>query len=179
MLVAGASGVGKSTFARALSARWALPYTEIDALHWGDGWMPRPTFLDEAAAVAAAESWVAEFQYSAIRPTFAARAQLLIHLDYPRPVVLWRVLLRTVRRRLHRERLWSTDNVEPPLHTMLTDPDHIVRWSWRGIAKYRQIVAAAESDHPGLRVIRLHTSRNAHRWLESTPRVQRQDSAHR
>ena len=176
VLVAGASGVGKSTFAAALAARWKLAYTEIDSLHWGNGWTPRPTFAADAARIAAGERWVAEFQYRSIRPLFAERAELLIHLDFARPVVMWRVLRRTVRRRVSRSALWDTDNIEPPLHTVLTDPDHILRWSWRGISDYRRTVAETSRAHPCLRVMRLGSPRSARRWLESTP-AERQDSA--
>jgi hypothetical protein len=177
VLVAGASGVGKSTFAAALAARWGLRYTEIDSLHWGDGWMSRPTFAADAAHVAAGDRWVAEFQYREIREMFAERAELLIHLDYARPVVVWRIVRRTVRRRISRAPMWDTDNIEPPLHTVLTNPEHIIRFSWNGIARYRSLVAETASDHPHLRVIRLRSPRATRRWLESTPTVERQDSA--
>ena len=176
VLVAGASGVGKSTFAAAVAERWHLPYTEIDSLHWGDGWTSRPSFVQDATDIARSDRWIAEFQYSVIRETFAERAELLIHLDFARPVVVWRIWRRTVRRRISGEPMWNTDNVEAPLHTVLTDRDHIVRWSWRGIRNYRQIVAETRAAHPKLRVVRLRSPGSARRWLASTPRAHRQES---
>ena len=35
VLVAGVTGVGKSTLSAQLSERWNLPYTGMDVLHWG------------------------------------------------------------------------------------------------------------------------------------------------
>ena len=40
--VIGNAGGGKSTLARALARRHGLPYVEIDALLWRDGWQPAP-----------------------------------------------------------------------------------------------------------------------------------------
>ena len=42
VVVAGVSGVGKSTLARRISDALDLPYTEIDGLYHGAGWIPRP-----------------------------------------------------------------------------------------------------------------------------------------
>ena len=56
VLVAGVTGVGKSTLARRLSALWDLPYAELDALHHGPGWTVREEFADDVAVLAAGES---------------------------------------------------------------------------------------------------------------------------
>ena len=47
--VIGNAGGGKSTLARALAMRRGLPYVEIDALLWRDGWQPAPEEEYEAA----------------------------------------------------------------------------------------------------------------------------------
>jgi len=38
--VVGASGSGKSTFARALAKRLMIPVIEMDALFWSQNWTP-------------------------------------------------------------------------------------------------------------------------------------------
>ena len=50
--VIGNAGGGKSTLARALATRRGLPYVEIDALLWRDGWQPAPEDEYEAGACA-------------------------------------------------------------------------------------------------------------------------------
>ncbi len=74
------------------------------------------------------------------------------------------VAVRTLRRRLRRERLWGV-NLEPPLRTLLTDPDHIVRWAWRTHGRTAGRIGWLLTTYPALPVVRL-TSRSAvDRWV--------------
>ena len=166
VVIAGTTGVGKSTLARRLAALWDLEYTELDSLFHGPGWTPRPGFLDDVRAVAAGERWVSEWNYFGAGggQILGERADLAVWLDLPRRVARLRLLRRTVRRRLRRERLWN-GNVEPPLWTVLRDRDHILRWEMRthGTWKKRMPVVAAEYD---LTVVRITHPRDLERWLE-------------
>ena len=45
VVVAGVSGVGKSTLAHRISDTLDLPNAEIDGLYHGAGWRPRPQFF--------------------------------------------------------------------------------------------------------------------------------------
>jgi adenylate kinase family enzyme len=166
VLVAGTSGSGKSALARRLGELLTLPYTEVDALHHGPGWTKRPSFEADVEAFTSRASWVCEWQYSSVRPLLAERAELLVWLDLPFRLVLSRVVRRTLQRRLRREELWN-GNVEPPLHTFFTDPEHIVRWSISTRHTYRQRVPALAADHPHLTVVRLRSRREVERWLRT------------
>ena len=164
ILVTGTSGAGKTTVAAALSARLGVPHTEIDGLHHGPGWVPRPAFAADVAALAAREEWVTEWQYAAVRPLLLARADLLVWLDLPRAVVMRQVAVRTVRRRVRRVELWN-GNREPPLRSFLTDRDHIVRWAWRThpqtAARVAEVLAAGGPPV----VVRLRSRREVRGWL--------------
>ncbi|WP_309504434.1 MULTISPECIES: AAA family ATPase [Nocardioides] len=164
VVVAGASGSGKSTLAARIGALLDLPYTEMDSLYHGPGWVPRPSFEADVDALVAGERWVTEWQYSHARPLLAERADLFVWLDLPYPLVLARVVRRTVRRRLRREELWN-GNQEGPLHTFFTDPEHIVRWSWQTRHQYRERVPAVAADRPDLPIVRLRSRRQLERWL--------------
>ncbi|MEN3263924.1 MAG: hypothetical protein V7646_818 [Pseudonocardia sp.] len=165
MLVAGCSGSGKSTVAAALAALLGVPHRELDALHHGPAWVPRPEFAADVAAFAATEEWVAEWQYSTVRPLLLARADLLVWLDLPRWRVFDQLLRRTLRRRLHRVELWN-GNIEPPLWTVFTDRDHVLRWAWQAYPRSRQRMRAVlEADSPVVVVVRLRTRRDVHAWL--------------
>jgi adenylate kinase family enzyme len=165
ILVAGTSGSGKTTVARALSARLGLRHVDIDGLYHGHGWVPRPEFAADVAAFVTADEWVTEWQYSAVRPLLLARADLLVWLDLTRMQVLAQLVPRTLRRRLRRVELWN-GNVEPPLWTILTERDHILRWAWRThpktAARVRTVLA---SPDPPV-VVRLRNRREVNAWLD-------------
>jgi adenylate kinase family enzyme len=162
--VAGVSGSGKSTLARRIGEVLDLPYTELDGLYHGPGWVPRPTFAAEVEHLTAGERWVTEWQYDDARPLLTARCDLFVWVDLPYPVVLGRVVRRTVRRRLRAEELWN-GNREAPLHTFFTDREHIVRWSIRTRNLYDERVPGVVAERPGLPVVRLRSARDVDRWL--------------
>jgi adenylate kinase family enzyme len=162
--VNGASGAGKSTLARKIAAVLDLPYTEIDGLFHGPGWVPRAEFLAVVEALTAAERWVCEFQYDAARPLMLARAELMVWLDTPSWRLLGRVSRRTVSRRMHRTELWN-GNREGPLSEALTDPDHVVRYAWRTRGDASSRVRDLLRTHPGLPVVHLRHPREVDRWL--------------
>ncbi|WIB36785.1 hypothetical protein [Curtobacterium sp. MCJR17_043] len=130
VLVAGTAGVGKTTTARRIAQAVGAPHTEIDALYHGPGWTVRSTFAQDVDAFTAAPAWVTEWQYRSVRALLVDRADTLVWLDLPKPVAFWRLLRRTVRRRLRRIELWN-GNVEPPLWTVVTRREHILRWGDR------------------------------------------------
>lgn len=165
VLVAGTSGSGKSTLAGAAAARLSLPYVELDSLFHGPQWTPRPEFLDDVRRFLRQPTWVTEWQYKDARPVLLEHADTLVWLDHPRRVVMRRLVLRTARRRLRREELWN-GNSEPPLRTVFTDPEHLLRWAWKSHSRMRDKMAAIlASEHAGrLVVVRLRGQREVDQW---------------
>lgn len=164
VLVAGRPGAGKSTLARRLAAAADLPYTELDALHHGPDWTPRPEFDADVLALATSAGWVTEWQYPQARPVLAAHADLLVWLDLPVRVTMTRLVRRTVSRVRNRTELWA-GNVEPPLRTIFTEPNHIVRWAWRTRHDYRTLVPEAQAANPELQLVHLRTQADADAFL--------------
>jgi len=164
VVVAGTSAAGKTTLAVRLGELLAIPHVEIDALFHGPAWTPRETFAAEVDAFSAEPNWVTEWQYSTVRALLAGRADLLVWLDLNRAAVMRRVVRRTVRRRLRRQVLWN-GNIEPPLWTVFTDPEHIVRWAWSTHPMTAQRVAAVHQQRPGLVIVRLAGQRAVEQWI--------------
>lgn len=99
VMVLGQPGAGKSTLAREIGRITGLPVIHVDLIHWMPGWTERPR--DEKIALALAEeakdSWVFEGGLSATWQNRLARADTVIHLDFPLWLRAWRVLKRTLR----------------------------------------------------------------------------------
>jgi adenylate kinase family enzyme len=163
IVVAGVSGVGKSTLARRVAGGLGLPYTEIDALYHGPDWTPRPSFRSEIAELAAGDAWVTEWQYPDARPLLADRAELLVWLDLPFRVTLARVIRRTVRRARTHQELWN-GNVEPGLWHAVANRDGVVRWAVATRHRFRREVPPLAESHPGLVVVRLRSRREVDGW---------------
>jgi adenylate kinase family enzyme len=158
-VVVGTSGSGKTTFARALAEHLGVAHLELDALHWLPDWEMRPE--EEFRGLVrrrlnAESSWVVDGNYSKVRDIVWERADAVIWLDLPRPVVMWRVFWRTARRTLLRKRLWN-GNVES-LRAALFDSESIVRWAWNTYEKrrreYPQLVGEPQYRHLDLFRIR-------------------------
>lgn len=167
--ICGVTGIGKSTLARRVSEVWDLPYTELDSLFHGPGWTKRAGFETDVARIAAGERWVSELQYvgSGAGWMLADRAQLLLWLDYPRRISRLRLLRRTVARARSGREIWpGTGNREKPLHTVFTDPDHLLRWEMRTHAKWRDaLIPRVRRDYPALSIVRFRHPRETERWL--------------
>lgn len=105
--VVGTSGAGKTTFSKRLAELLAREHVELDALHWGPSWTPRPDFVERVREAAARDQWVIEGNYREVRDVVWQRATALVWLNYSFPVVFARALARTVRRVLAREPLYA------------------------------------------------------------------------
>jgi adenylate kinase family enzyme len=167
VLVAGTSGAGKTSVARRLGQALALPQVEIDSLYHGPCWTPRGSFVAEVEAFTAEPRWVTEWQYHTVRALLAERADLVVWLDLPRATVMRQVITRTLRRRVRRQVLWN-GNVEPPLRTILTDGEHIIRWAWTTHAKTAERVAVLHEQRPELTIVRLESWRGVEEWFDQT-----------
>ena len=169
VLVAGASGSGKTTLAAILGPLLGVPHVEIDALFHGPEWTPRESFAAEVEAFSAGPGWVTEWQYGDVRAMLAERADLLVWLDLSRATVMRQVARRSLGRRLRRQVLWN-GNVEPPLWTVFTNSEHIVRWAWTTHAESAQRAAVLCQLRPELTVVRLRSWRETDQWLDGALR---------
>ncbi len=81
----GCGGSGKTTRARELGERLALPVFHLDGIFWQRGWqaMERATFVAEQERIMAGEAWVVDGNYGGTMRAGVGRADLVIFLDFP------------------------------------------------------------------------------------------------
>jgi adenylate kinase family enzyme len=167
--VVGTTGSGKTTLAKALAAQLALPYIELDALNWQAGWRDLSRtdpeeFIRRVAVAIAADCWVLDGGYGLVRDLVWRRATHLVWLDYERPVVMRRVIRRSLARAALRTEMWA-GNRERWLHMLR--PSHPIRWAWttwaRRRGEYEERIG--RSDFADLVVLRLRRPREAKKLL--------------
>jgi adenylate kinase family enzyme len=138
IIVYGVAGAGKTTLSRQLAQRLDLPHVERDLMSDEE----TPEFRAEAAAVAARNEWIFDGPPYYAEDIVVPRAQLVVALDYPRRIVMWRAFWRSLRGRC---RWW------------------VVWWAWKTWRVRRREIY--ELEQRGYNVIRLRTPREASQWL--------------
>ena len=166
ILVMGASGNGKTTVARALATRLGVPHVELDALHHGPNWT-EPTVDEFRARVASAvadDAWVADGDYSSkLGDLVLERADTVIWLDQPLPLILWRLWRRTSRRIRRREELWSGNRES--WRGAFWGRESLFAWTVRSHFRKRRTFPPRFARHSHLEVVRLRSPREVERYL--------------
>ena len=165
--VIGTSGSGKTTFARQLAECLGIRHIELDALHWGPDWTPAPidVLRERVTQELSGDRWTIDGNYSKVRDIVWRRADSVVWLDYPLPLVMARVTWRTIRRVLTQEDLWG-GNRESFAASFLSR-ESIILWS---LTTYRRRkreypVLLGRPEHAHLRLVHLKSPRAARRWL--------------
>jgi adenylate kinase family enzyme len=134
IMVVGTSGSGKTTMARRLDQAIGAPHIELDAINWQPGWVALTDtdpaeFVRRVEQAAAAPAWITCGSYTQAWPVLLPRADGVVWLDYPRHVIMRRVIVRSVARALSGRELWpGTGNTEQFRRWL--EPEHPIRWAW-------------------------------------------------
>jgi adenylate kinase family enzyme len=167
VIVVGTSGSGKTVLAKELSSRMGAVHIEMDQLYWGRDWSVAADFEARVRDAVAQERWTLCGNYRVVSHIVFPRADTLIWLDYPMPVVFMRALARTVRRVMTRETLWN-GNRESFVKSFLSK-DSILLWvsqTWRKRRReYPRVLKGPMCAH--MKVVRLRTPKETENWLEA------------
>jgi hypothetical protein len=173
IVVIGTSGSGKTTFARAIARRLAIPHIELDALNWQAGWRDLQThdpeeFTRRVSEAIQPETWVADGNYGIVRDLVWRRATHLVWLNYSRGVVMSRVIRRSFIRFIMQTELWPSTGNRERLSTWL-HPSHPISWAWNnwGPQHRENATRLTLPEYAHLNVQRLRRPREARRSLAS------------
>jgi adenylate kinase family enzyme len=107
-----------------------VPFVELDAIHWQEGW----TELDAAELrrrvepLVEREAWVVDGSYRGkLGNLVLDRADTVVWLDLPRRIWLPRLVVRTFRRALTREELWNGNRES--LRSAFFHADSLIRFA--------------------------------------------------
>jgi adenylate kinase family enzyme len=168
IVVVGSSCCGKTTFAKQLAASLQIPHIELDALHWGPNWQPRPVdeFRRSVADAVSGDQWLVDGNYSMARDTFWPRATQIIWLNYSFPTVMRRALRRGLRRSQSSEQLYN-NNRESLAQTFFSR-DSILWWIIKTFNPRRRAMSALREQHvyPHLTWTELQTPAAAEKYLQ-------------
>jgi adenylate kinase family enzyme len=169
LIVVGTTSSGKSTLARQLANRIGADFIELDALHWEPNWIgAKPdVFRARVETAVSSPSWVVAGNYDVVRDTIWPHAQVIIWLDYPFHIVLWRLFARTMRRSILQEELWNGNRENLWMHLRLWSDESLFRWLfktyWRRKREYPLLFALPENTH--LRIIHFKHPKETEQWL--------------
>jgi adenylate kinase family enzyme len=175
--VVGTTGCGKTTLAAKLAELLNITHIELDALHWGANWTEPPpdVFREKVAQALSANAWVTDGNYGKARDITWNRADTLIWLDYPLPIIFWRLLRRTIKRTFTKETLWN-NNTESIYNQFFTHDSLFYyaattykrrRWSFQKIIQ--------EKQYPHLQVIIHSYPCQTRAWLKKVSTITQQN----
>jgi adenylate kinase family enzyme len=167
IVVIGTTGSGKTTLARQLADHLGCPHIEIDAIHWGPHWteVPLDQFRAQITQALSADRWTIDGNYKVVRDLVWQRADTIIWLDYALPVIMGRLIKRTLRRVITQEELWNGNRES--WRTAVFSRDAILWWALKTYRRRRREFPAllARPEYAGLIVVHLHSPRQTRQWL--------------
>lgn len=178
-VVIGTSGSGKTTLAGKIATTLGIPHIELDAINWGPGWTETPLDLFRArvAEALAGPAWAVDGNYSRVRDLVWSRAEVLVWLDYSLPLVMARVIWRTLRRSLTREELWGGNRES--LRMAFFSRDSIILWALQTYKRRRREypLLVAQPEYAHLELVRLRSPRATRFWLANLRPLEGREAA--
>jgi adenylate kinase family enzyme len=165
MVVFGLPGTGKTTLALRLAGLLGVPHHDLDhVLFTASGLLPLAEFRARTAALAESPGWVIDGNYSKLADVTWHRADTVIWLDYPLPLIVSRVTRRNLRRLAGREPApGGAFGWRRAFFSRKSVLANAVRKYLRNRGKYA--AQLAETRALGVQVLRFRTSGQAEQWL--------------
>jgi adenylate kinase family enzyme len=168
LIIASASGNGKTTLGRQLAARLDVPFVELDAIVHGPGWteISDQGLREALVPVLQSGAWVIDGSYQRkLGDLLLREAELVVWLDLPVRVWLPRLLRRTAGRFVRRQELWNGNRES--LKAAVWGRESLLGYALTTHVRKRREWPAQLAGYP---VTRLRSSAAVRRFLESALR---------
>jgi adenylate kinase family enzyme len=169
--IVGSSGSGKSTTGKLIARKLDSPYVELDEIQWKPNWTEstEEELFANLERSLEGESWVLDGNYSKTVSIKWQQVQLVVWLDLPYWLILYQVIVRTIRRSLTKEELWAGNR--ETLKKAFFERDSIILWCLTNLGKVRRHYLAAMSDprYRHIRFVRIRSRKELAAFLASLP----------
>ncbi|RPG45672.1 MAG: adenylate kinase [Gammaproteobacteria bacterium TMED134] len=165
--VVGTSGSGKSAFARSIAQKYRVPYVQLDELHWKPNWEESSDeeFFPKVEKALLSDRWILDGNYKRTIPIKWKRVQMVVYLDLPFHIVLYRVVKRSFLRGITKEELWHGNRETVWKHFFTSDS--MILWTLRTFhknrKKYTELFAREEYAH--IKFVRLRNKREVESFI--------------
>jgi len=160
--VIGCPGSGKSTLAREIAKATGHPLIHLDYENWQPGWVltPKEEFIAMQKEWVKGKRWLIDGNYKGSMEIRFSAADLVLFLDLPRVICMWRVLK---RRGKPRPDIKSGVEERSSLKGRLGFYRFVLLYRWNN----RPRVYELRKKHPKVKFVRLRTRKVVRELLET------------
>ena len=167
--VIGTSGSGKSTFAKALAQKLAVPYVEMDALYWKPNWgeSSDAELFAKLEQALARPAWVLDGNYKRTQPIKWRTVETIIWVDYSFARTLFQAVKRAVQRLRSGKEIWAGPGNRETFRKSFLSRDSIILWTlktWRQNRR-RYLADMQDPQYRHIRFVRVRNPRQAEALL--------------
>ena len=149
--IVGTSGCGKSTVGKHIAEGLNVPYIQLDELFWKPNWAESTDeeLYPKLEKALSADEWVLDGNYNRTTPIKWKRVQMVVYLDLPFHIVLYRIIRRSLLRGIRNEELWHGN--KETLWKHLFTRDSMILWTIRRFSmnrkRYTELFEKPEYSH--------------------------------
>ena len=126
-----------------MQKKFNAPYVQLDELHWKPNWEESSDeeFFPKLEKALLSDMWILDGNYTRTIPIKWKRVQMVVYLDLPFHVVLYRIVKRSLLRGIRKEELWHGNRETVWKH--LFTSDSMILWTIRTFKKKQKKILRA------------------------------------
>ena len=165
--VLGTAGSGKSTFSKLIAEKLNVSYVQMDELFWKPDWTESSDeeLFPKLEQTVSFDGWVLDGNYTRTIPIKWKRVQLVVYLDLPLHIVLYRLIKRSFIRGLKNEELWN--GCKETIWKNFFSSDSIILWGLKMFHKNRERFDQNSrcSKYSHIKFVRLRSRREVQQFV--------------
>lgn len=170
ILIIGCGGAGKSTLARQLGEKLAIPVVHLDKLFWKPGWVEcSDAEFDEALAKELEKpQWIMDGNFNRTMPQRMERCDTIIYLDFSRFACLRGVLKRVVT---------TYGKARPDMGEGCPERFDLefLKWVWNFNKNKREAYYRLLNEAEGIETIALKNRRQVKKFLKTVKKEEKSE----